>query len=355
MPSHRRLPVYLLIDCSESMAGPAFDAVREGIDTLLGELRGDPIALESVWLSVITFSAKAKVLTALTDLTEFHAPRLVLGSGTSLGVALTLLEQRMAAEVAVQSAETKGDWKPLVFILTDGDPTDTWFSIADRFCATIPGRKANVIAVACGPAVNLDNLRRVTPTVLRFKDADAPSFRDFFKWISQSVRTTSARFASQQEQAATLPNLPPTLELAAEGLQLADNRYAFLLSRCHDRQALYIMRYERIPRAVIEELRARSGIDLPLDRDLYGGVQAHPIEAFDFDGSQAGLSLSVSSESLLMAPACPYCGNKHWAKCGACEQLFCISEGGTKKCPWCGEQGDYRLSDEAFDVSRGMG
>jgi uncharacterized protein YegL len=353
--SLRRLPVYLVIDCSESMAGPAFDAVREGIDAMLGELRGDPSALESVWLSVITFSARAKVLVPLTDLVDFQPPPLVLGSGTSLGVALALLEQRLAAEVTLQTAETKGDWKPIVFILTDGDPTDTWFKIADRFLANISGRKANVIAVACGPAVNFDNLRRVTPTVLRFKDGGAPSFREFFKWISQSVRTASARFSAKEEQVATLPPLPPALELAAEGLQLADHRYNFLLSRCHDRKSLYIMRYERIPRAAIEEFRARRGVALPLDRDLYGGVQAYPVDAFDFAGSSPGMPLSVSSDSLLMAPPCPYCGNKHWAKCGRCEQLFCISGGGTKECPWCSYAGNYSLSDEAFEVGRGMG
>ena len=57
----------------------------------------------------------------------------------------------------------------------------------------------------------------------------------------------------------------------------------------------------------------------------------------------------------LRMPPCPYCGNKHWAKCGSCEQLFCIGGGGTKICPWCGDEGDYRLADEAFDVERGMG
>lgn len=337
------------------MAGPAFDAVTEGVNTLLGELRSDPNALESVWLSVISFSAKARVLTPLTDLVDFQIPQLTLGSGTSLGVALTLLEQRMAAEVTIQTAETKGDWKPIVFILTDGDPTDTWFSIADRFHKAISGRKANVIAVACGSAVNLDNLRRVTPTVLRFKENSTPSFREFFKWISQSVRTTSARFTTQQDEAVTLPQLPPMLELAPEGLQLPSHDYTFLLGRCQGRRSLYIMRYEKIPRAAIEDLRARRGIDLPRDRDLYGGVAAHPIGAFDFEGSKAGVPLSVSSESLLIAPPCPYCGNKHWAKCGGCEQLFCIADGGTKTCPWCGDRGDYRLSDEAFDVGKGMG
>ena len=34
----RRLPVYLVIDCSESMVGPAFHAVQNGIQTLVNEI-----------------------------------------------------------------------------------------------------------------------------------------------------------------------------------------------------------------------------------------------------------------------------------------------------------------------------
>ena len=45
--SMRRLPVYLLLDCSESMAGPAIEAVEQGVQTLVGELRGNPLALET--------------------------------------------------------------------------------------------------------------------------------------------------------------------------------------------------------------------------------------------------------------------------------------------------------------------
>ena len=40
--SMRRLPVYLLLDCSESMAGPAIEAVEQGVQALVGELRSNP-------------------------------------------------------------------------------------------------------------------------------------------------------------------------------------------------------------------------------------------------------------------------------------------------------------------------
>ena len=88
MSLSRRLPVYLLIDCSESMAGPAFDAVQAGVNAIVNELSGDPTALETVWLSVITFSGRARVAVPLTDLMKFKTPRLTIGSGTCLGAAL---------------------------------------------------------------------------------------------------------------------------------------------------------------------------------------------------------------------------------------------------------------------------
>lgn len=55
----RRLPVYLLLDCSGSMFGEPIEAVRQGLKALLSELRGDPMALETAYLSVITFESIA--------------------------------------------------------------------------------------------------------------------------------------------------------------------------------------------------------------------------------------------------------------------------------------------------------
>ena len=55
----RRLPVYLLIDCSGSMMGEPIEAVKVGLQTMTSALRTDPYALETVHLSVITFSQQA--------------------------------------------------------------------------------------------------------------------------------------------------------------------------------------------------------------------------------------------------------------------------------------------------------
>lgn len=81
----RRLPVYLLLDCSGSMSGEPIEAVKQGIKALLTELKGDPQALETACLSVITFNSTARQISPLTELMLFKEPELTAGGATALG------------------------------------------------------------------------------------------------------------------------------------------------------------------------------------------------------------------------------------------------------------------------------
>ena len=84
----RRLPIYFLIDVSESMVGEPIIQVEKGMRNIIQELRTDPYALETVFVSVIVFAGKEKVLSPLTELYKFYPPQFPIGGGTSLGTAL---------------------------------------------------------------------------------------------------------------------------------------------------------------------------------------------------------------------------------------------------------------------------
>jgi uncharacterized protein YegL len=144
-PSLRRLPVYLLLDCSGSMAGEPIEACRMGVRALLSDLKSDPQALENVWLNIITFSSDAKEAVPLTEIGAFQEPNINAGGTTSLGKALTLLGKSVDRDVRKSSASQKGDYKPMVFIMTDGAPTDSWESAAD---ALKKKKLANIIGCA---------------------------------------------------------------------------------------------------------------------------------------------------------------------------------------------------------------
>ena len=201
----RRLPVYLLLDCSGSMSGDPIEAVRQGVRMLVSDLRGNPQALETAFLSVITFGSSAQQVCPLTELMSFQEPNLDASGSTSLGEALKLLERCLDNEVRKSSPTQKGDWKPLVFLMTDGQPTDNWEMAAD----SLKQRKlSNIIACAAGSGADAQMLKRITEIVVEIHNLQPDSLKAFFKWVSSSIKTTSQSVTQVVADGAPI-NLPP--------------------------------------------------------------------------------------------------------------------------------------------------
>jgi uncharacterized protein YegL len=208
----RSLPVYLVADCSGSMAGSAIESVKSGMRAAHAEMMGDPSTVEVAFISLITFNDSATQLIPLTDIAQFNFPDFQAGGRTNLGAALKLLIERMDIEVAKNSPEQKGDWKPLVFLFTDGAPTDTdWPKYASDLKAK---RSCNMIALAAGEAGDSSVLKQITETVLVMKDMGPDSFKAFFKFVSQSVKQTSQKVGTTPGGSGiTLPPPPPGITI----------------------------------------------------------------------------------------------------------------------------------------------
>lgn len=201
----RRLPVYLLLDTSGSMAGDPIEAVRQGVKALVSELRGDPQALETAYLSVITFDSAARQVSPLTELMLFKEPQINAGGSTALGAALKLLTQCINTEVRKSTAEQKGDWRPLVFLLTDGAPTDDFRSAAAELKSTKP---ANIIACAAGSYADTTVLKEITDNVLLMNNLSAGDLAQFFAWVSGSIKMSSKSLDAKPGAAMELPPPP---------------------------------------------------------------------------------------------------------------------------------------------------
>ena len=72
----RRLPIFFMLDCSESMVGDNFDKLQDALNTLTSTLKKDPNALENVYISVIAFAGIAKTIVNLVELPSFYLPKL---------------------------------------------------------------------------------------------------------------------------------------------------------------------------------------------------------------------------------------------------------------------------------------
>lgn len=209
----RRRPVYLLLDTSASMFGAPIQAVQQGVHMIHNELLNNPHAIETVYLSVITFASSAQQIVQLASVEDFKPPVLKAEGNTALGAALTLLDQALDRELRQNSDGRKGDYRPIVFLLTDGAPTDAWKDPNAKLKARTTMKLGTLVAIGCGPNVNMATLKEIANEVIRMTDTSPDALHQFFKWVSASIQKTSQKMGNKPEDnnLDAMP-LPPVLK-----------------------------------------------------------------------------------------------------------------------------------------------
>lgn len=203
----RRLPVYLLVDVSGSMSGEPIESVKNGLQMLVSALRKDPQALETAYLSVITFGSDAQQVVPLTELAAFQVPEITASGCTALGEALDLVCECAKREVTKSTPEVKGDWRPMMFLMTDGVPTDDPKPAIAKFRSMKWGAS---VSCAAGSGADTKLLDQITPEcVVALDTADSASIAAFFKWVSSSVSTSSKSVNETNKEVDGLDQLPP--------------------------------------------------------------------------------------------------------------------------------------------------
>jgi uncharacterized protein YegL len=302
------------------MVGEPLKSVELGVNQMLSSLRKNPYALETAFISVITFAAKAKVAQPLRELIEVRPPTLALRPGTCLGAALDLLAGSIKNDVVKTTDREKGDFRPLAFILTDGQPTDDWEKAAKKIKEIKP-KLANIYAIGCGDEVNFQILAQIADSCVHVNELDQDSLSKLFVWLTASVQSSIA----SPDDPLSLEKIPleKGMELVSPDrlpqLQTTNKRLFFHL-KCRNTRKNYLMRYKLSPNSSIYQ--AEDAFPLPDDFFSDGALKAPPVDSSKFSGSVN----------------CPYCGGPSWVMC-SCGQLCCldppIQAGRQIVCPAC--------------------
>jgi uncharacterized protein YegL len=218
----RRLPVYLLLDTSGSMSGAKIQAVNQGIQLIHNELLNNPQALDTVHIAVITFNTTAQMASPLVDLLTFKAPTLRAEGVTMLAEGLALLNQSFDRDLIANTPQQKGDYKPLVFLLTDGiptnergEPSNNWQPAIQAIRSRAKNKVGTIIALGIGGDDEIDEsvLKSVGDVALKMTNVNSDTIQSFFKWVSASVSTASVAANRGQEGGAQVQQPPAAIQL----------------------------------------------------------------------------------------------------------------------------------------------
>lgn len=199
------LPIILLLDESNSMSGEKITKLNEAVKKMLGSFKKEETQASEFLVSIIGFGGidngdgtGARVISVPTSATELVFNGVQAYGMTPLGGALKL------AKAIIEDKEQTPSraYRPLVVLVTDGHPNDSWEQPFIEFVEYGRSAKCDRMALAVGGDTDMGMLQRFVAGTGHevFTTDQADGIVKFFKFVTMSVVT---RTRSQN------PNLVP--------------------------------------------------------------------------------------------------------------------------------------------------
>ncbi len=190
--SDERAPLVLVLDCSGSMQEEnKIQLLNEGLKALAADLKADPIAARCGRVLVISFGgdSNVEIMGDWTDAMDFTPPELMAGGVTPLGAAMRCALDEVESQKNEMRTAGVSYKRPIVMLLSDGEPTDDWRQVAADCKAAETAHKVNMMAIGIGDKANRE-------TLAHFSNKGALSlsglkFKELFIWLSRSIRAVS--------------------------------------------------------------------------------------------------------------------------------------------------------------------
>jgi uncharacterized protein YegL len=183
------------------MSGRRIDELNDGLQVFAEQLATDGLAVKRVEVAVMSFGPVV-VESDFTTAANFVPPTLTANGRTPMGEAINagidLVDQRKR----VYREQGITFYRPWIFLITDGSPTDNWRPAAARVTEGMAKKSFSFFAVGIEDA-DMGTLSQISPRQpINLRGLD---FRSLFTWLSNSMSSVS-----QSQPGEEVPLADPT-------------------------------------------------------------------------------------------------------------------------------------------------
>lgn len=203
-PQQPHCPTILILDTSGSMmVNDKINRLNEGIALFKDEIGKDELARKRIDLAVLSFGQKVNVIQDFTSIDEFEPEELLADGLTPMGEAIKKAIEMLNIRKDEYKKEGIDYYRPWVFLITDGEPTDMyegdemWTEVTNLVHEGEKEGKFLFFTVGVEDA-DLETLAKIAPptrTPVKLKDNN---FKDMFLWLSKSQAKVSASGVGEQ-------------------------------------------------------------------------------------------------------------------------------------------------------------
>jgi uncharacterized protein YegL len=184
----RRCACVLLLDTSDSMNSGSpdkpIDALNVGLCTFEAALKDDTIITKRVEIAIVSFNSQVTVSSEFLEAGDFSAPTLLASGTTAMGAGIHKALDMIEARKDLYKVKEIDYFRPLLFMISDGMPTDDIDSAMSRIHDQESRKKILFQAIGVEGA-DMDLLAMLSEQKpLKLKGL---AFNSLFQWLSNSI------------------------------------------------------------------------------------------------------------------------------------------------------------------------